>query len=166
MGEKAEMKLKQLLPLLVVLLAGAIGTTGCTNTVDTMMDDYNSNFTAVSSGSGSVLCPGDSGFDEEAMLRDEYYLGQDCSLNLLGPPNCDSWSWEVRDPVTDVAIATKQMNLSYAQYKVITPTFTLYGPDCGLENGKSYKLILEVKLGGRKYRDIATLVTYEHWNWH
>lgn len=159
---------------LVLLLASS-----CNNSVSDMLDDYNGGFTwgyttvdTEEGDDGIVLQPGDQGFDERTMLRDEYFLGYDSTLNLYAPITSESVQWFICDP--DDADETKiEFNPCSEPYDgtqavtvVDTQIFSLYAEDSGLDNGTTYKLTLNVWKGGKKYSDWCSLVVYQHYEWN
>ncbi len=146
-------KLCLILLLLVPLLAG------CTNSIQTMLDDYNSRFTATQPEES--LSPGDEGFDEKDMLFLEYYVASDDTLNLFGPFNCSSYEWKLEDPETREEIDVV-MFTNHTKYQ---REYVTYIPDSGLETGKTYKLTLTVTdKEGNVYTDICALVIYQHYD--
>ena len=58
-------------PALLFLL-GMIFT-GCSDSINTMLEEYNGNFTVVDT-EYTAPCPGDEDFDESKMLFDEYAI--------------------------------------------------------------------------------------------
>ena len=81
------------IPLLLLLVIG------CSNSVQTMLDDYNSNFTVTHAvDDGSQPSPGDANFVASDMLFPIYYVSSVDTLNLAAPYNCRSYSWVLTDP--------------------------------------------------------------------
>lgn len=143
-------KLCLILLLLVPLLAG------CSNSVQTMLDDYNSRFTAIKTEVS--LNPGDEGFDESNMLFRWYYVASDDTLNLFGPYKCNSYNWIVTDPDTN-----EEVNVNmFAGYTKYQREYVTYIPESGLEVPHTYKLTLQVTdKEGNVYTDIAELVLFK-----
>ena len=144
-----------------------------------MVDSYNSGFTVGYTTIDSeysedeiVLQPGEQGFNERDMLRDEYFLGYDATLNLYAPITSETVQWYITDPEdTDaVKIEFKPCNAPYNGEQIVeevtTQAFSLYAEDSGLDNGTTYKLTLNVWKGGNKYTDNCSLVVYKHYEWN
>lgn len=143
-------KLCLMLLLLVPLLAG------CSNSVQTMLDDYNSRFTAEEKE--KILSPGDEGFDEKDMLFLEYYVSYDDTLNLFGPYRCNSYTWTVVDP----EIGEEVDIVMFSGHTKYQREYVTYIPESGLEAGRTYKLTLRVTdKEGNVYTDVCALVIYE-----
>ena len=147
--------------------------------MDDMLDDYNSGFewgyAVVDTGDQedtSVLQPGGPGFDERKMLRNEYFLGYDATLNLYAPKTSETVQWFICDPEDEdetkiqFCPCNDPYNSEYIVTEVDTQTFSLYAEDSNLENGTTYKLILNVWKGGKKYSDWCSLVVYQHYEWN
>lgn len=159
--------------LLLVLLSA------CNNSVDDMLENYNGGFKKGYAtldtnlyGDDMVLQPGDVGFDEKGMLRDEYFLGYDSTLNLYAPITCEQFQWYICDPEDkdEVRIefcpCNEPYNSEYILTEVTTQLFSLYAEDSRLENGRTYKMTLNVWKGGKKYTDTCSLVVYTHYEWN
>ena len=141
-----------------------------------MLDDYNSGlqevYTTLSKTQAEeeeILQPGDVGFDENDMLRDEYFMGWDSTLNLYAPETSERCEWFITDPddYNDERIQFRPCNApynsNYVVEEVTTKIFSLYAEECKLDNGTTYKLTLNVWKGGKKYTDICSLVVYQHY---
>lgn len=147
----------------------------CNNDVDDMLDDYNGGFkkgyTVLQDSEETeevTLSPGDEGFHQEDMLRDEYFLGWDSTLNLYVPPNSQDPQWWITDPKADDP-DEKVGFLSFGSNIKITickqSYFCIYAPNSLLEEGHTYKLTLTVKdKEGYTYTDKASLVVYLHYD--
>jgi len=132
-----------------------------------MIEQYNGGFkeayttlTETSLATNS-LSPGDDGFDEKDMLRDEYFMYEDATLILAGPPNnVVSYIWIVYDPDNDF----KEIEINTVNGKTDTKDFVIYLPDSGLKVGHTYKLTLKIKdRWGVDYSDSCSLVVYKHY---
>ena len=144
-----------------------------------MLGEYNKAFkvgyTTVGEEDNSdemILQPGEQGFDERDMLRDEYFLGYDATLNLYAPVTCDVFQWYISDPddkeetKIEFCPCNEPYNSQFLCTEIDTQTFSLYAEDSGLDNGTTYKLTLNVWKGGNKYTDYCSLVVYEHYEWN
>lgn len=151
----------------------------CNNSVDDMLNDYNGAFkvgyTTISgtdNGEEVILQPGEQGFDERDMLRDEYFMGYDSTLNLYAPETCDSFQWYITDPEDknetkiEFCPCNAPYNSAFIVTEATTQTFSIYAEDSGLDNGTTYKLTLNVWKGGSKYTDSCSLVVYKHYEWN
>lgn len=151
------------IPLLLLLVIG------CENSVQTMLDDYNSNFTvthAVDDGSAPV--PGDPDFVAEDMLFTEYYIASDDTLNLCAPLKCNSYRWVVTDPDENVPEGSSPTEIDVVMFEdrdKVSREFITYIPNSGLVAGKTYKLTLTVvgTADRKTYTDTAGLVVYKHY---
>ena len=163
----------------VSLMLLAISVLGCNHSVDSMVNDYNEQFTVGyttidtnDSGEEVILQPGEQGFDERDMLRDEYFLGYDSTLNLYAPETCETFQWYITDPddpdETNIKFCpcNEPYNSQYWCTEIDTQTFSIYAEDSGLDNGTTYKLTLNVWKGGNKYSDHCSLVVYTHYEWN
>ena len=71
--------------------------TACKDNVYTMLDDYNSHFIPKEDEFPDPK-PGDSQFDSSRMLRDQYDIYDNETLNLYGPYGCSSYKWTIMNP--------------------------------------------------------------------
>lgn len=174
-------KLRFVVTLLLLLLV-----IGCSNSIQTMLDDYNSNFSVthdiVSDDSPS---PGEDGFDESEMLYDIYYVSDVNVLNLAAPKNCDTYIWTVRDPekkydetnprdglrvyMFDEGSMESRMFVTYIKEAVSPPLEqdSLGVKYDALEVGKTYQITLTVTkkgVGKGTFTDTAALVVYKNYN--
>ena len=138
-----------------------------------MLDGYNGGFkkgyTVVQTtpeNEEPIFSPGDEGFHQEDMLRDEYFLGWDATLNLYVPQNSQDPQWWITDPTGDdpekkiTFLAFGNLNGDSVWKKSY---FCIYAPDSLLESGHTYTLTLSVKdKEGYTYIDKASLVVYLH----
>ena len=168
---------KSAFALCLMLLAVALS--GCNHSIDDLLNDYNKHFevgyTTISSEDTVdevILQPGEQGFNEADMLRDEYFLGWDSTLNLYAPVTSDSFQWVITDPEdsdeTPIQFCpcNEPYNSEYLVYEATTQTFSIYAEDSGLDNGTTYRLTLNVWKGGKKYSDTCSLVVYRHYEWN
>lgn len=161
---------------LAVFTLSALLLFGCKTNVNTMLDDYNSNFNFEAAPVVKQPVPGDIDFKEEDMLADTYCIGDHETINLAAPDNCNSWSWVVTDPF-DLSVVYDENNNKFIEEKVIKVVFfdgsyvddykerlfVTYIPESGLSPGKTYKLTLTVTdKEGKAYKDICELVIYQH----
>ena len=125
-------------PVMLFLLG--IIFTGCSDSIDTMLEEYNGNFTVLNT-EYTAPCPGDEDFIESKMLYEEYCVSYDDTLTLAAPKKCSAYKWTLTDPDND--------------YKEIIPVyfnggtntervFSMYIENSGLECGHTYRLLLAV----------------------
>ncbi len=169
------MKKKSLLFLTAIFLFFS----SCGDSVEDMVGDYNGAFTEghlefqKEESEDETLSPGDEGFSASNMLYDEYYVWENATLNLSGPPNCRSWNWVVTDPKeinadgNEKVVWIQTVDLSSERNAVGSQRFVIYIPDSGLKVGRTYRLTLTVKgLDGSEYKDSCAIVVYQHiYNW-
>ncbi len=130
------------------------------------MKEYNEGFsegyTTISdvNNTSSTLSPGDVGFDENDMLRDEYFVYEDATFILAGPPNnVVSYTWRMFNPENNTTIFVNTLNGSL-DFK----DFILYVPDSNLEVNNTYKLTLTIVSSfGIEYNDTCSVVVYKHY---
>ena len=125
-------------PVLLFLL-GMIFT-GCSDSINTMLEEYNGNFTVVDT-EYSAPCPGDPDFDESKMLFEEYYVASDETLTLAAPKKCNAYLWTMYDPDNSYNEVTPKLFKGGTNR---TRTYSMYMEESGLEYGKTYKLLLAV----------------------
>lgn len=157
--------MKKLLTSLLLTLLIFLLTTACKQSMNTLLDDYNSNF-KVYEEVIEAPCPGDPDFLPAEMLQDEYFVWDDSTLNLCAPNNCGKYSWIISDPDNDYKKVPvhhyMQSDESFFE-EWEKQTFYINIPDSGLEAGKVYKLTLTVSSeGGDEYTDNAVIVIYKH----
>ena len=141
----------------------------CSTSYDSVLGDYNSMFEIDYSDSitSDMLSPGDEGFNPKEMLLDEYFLGSDSSLFISAPPYSSSFDWRVSNPEDDTLIAITLFGNNYAQYVATDKVFSINARTCGLEEGETYKLTLQVTdQGGLLYTDTCALVIYKRYNFY
>lgn len=149
--------------LCLVLITSLLILAGCSNNVQTMLDDYNSSFAP--SYEFKEPCPGDVDFKAENMLMGEYYVSSDDTLNLFGPYNADSYEWICTDP--DDESGTEVSVRLFKGYTKFQREYIVYIPNSGLKAGKTYKLTLTVTdKEGVKYTDSCGLIIYQHYDFN
>lgn len=144
-----------------------ISLSSCGNSLEDMLKEYNEGFSEANATltewdtATETLSPGDAGFNEKEMLRDEYFLYEDSTLILAAPPNnVVSYVWIVYDPEDN----DKEISVETVNGKTDTKDFVIYVPYSGLEVGHTYKLTLKIKDGGGvDYTDTCGLVVYKHY---
>lgn len=141
---------------------------GCSNSIQTMLDDYNSNFSVThAQEEDRPPSPGEADFVAANMLYAEYYIASDDTLNLSAPIKCNSYTWVVTNPeeiVPEGGTATPIPVEMFAGTNQNSREFITYIPDSGLEVGKTYRLTLTVVgSDGKTYTDSAGLVIYKHY---
>lgn len=147
----------------------SISLFSCNTSMGSVVDDYNSNFIIDYSNSttSDMLSPGDEGFNPSMMLKDEYFVGSDSTLNIFAPTKSHSQEWMVMDPLTDEPIPVKLFGNNYEQYVATGKVFSINARDCGLEEGRTYKLQLKVTdQGGLRYTDVCAIVVYKRYNFN
>lgn len=123
-------------PALLFLL-GMIFT-GCSDSINTMLEEYNGNFTVVDTEYTSP-CPGDEDFDESRMLFEEYFVAYDDTLTLAAPKKCNAYIWTLTDPDNSNNVITPKL---FSGSTTRTRTYSMYISESGLEYGKTYRLLL------------------------
>ena len=125
-------------PVMLFLL-GMIFT-GCSDSIDTMLEEYNGNFTVETTEYVSP-CPGDSDFDESKMLFDEYIVAYTDTLTLAAPKKCNAYRWHLYDPDESY----KEVNPALFNGGTNTQRiYSMYMEESGLKAGKTYRLLLAV----------------------
>ena len=141
----------------------------CSNSIDSIISDYNSDFdTEVTvKKSTSSLSPGDDGFCADDMLKETYFVSSTATLNLYAPKNCASYKWKLLqiEQVTELNLTySVERAVSYSLSNGSTEAsraFILYIPTSGLERG-TYKLTLTVTdKEGDEYSDNCRIVVYQ-----
>ncbi|MBR1721812.1 MAG: hypothetical protein IJ727_04920 [Treponema sp.] len=143
---------------------------GCNNSVESMLDDYNGGFNkgyvtvSDKDESEEYLEPGDDGFSQKNLLFDSYTVYDIGTLNVTAPESCKSFSWVMTDP----SIKNGDNTVTVTFFDGATTTerrtkeYVVYMPDSGLEIGHTYYLTLTV-IGkdGKTYSDLAQIFTVE-----
>lgn len=151
------------LSVLVLVLLSA-----CNNSVEDMLDDYNGKFakkymilTGQTDREEVPPSPGEIDFEEGKMLRDEYYMWEDSTLILAGPPkNVSAYRWTVYDPEDNFKI----VDIQTVNGSLTTADFVIYRPYSTLEVEHTYKLTLTIRsTGGVEYSDTCAIVVYKHY---
>ena len=139
----------------------------CNNSIDSMLDDYNSGFNPgyVTLGSEKeeeevILEPGDQGFNQKDLLSSEYTVFDVGTLNLAAPSSCKSFAWVVTDPDAEDVTAPLEVTFYDGKKATVRKTqdYIVYMKKSGLEVGHTYYLTLTVTgKDGRVYSDLAQL---------
>lgn len=147
-------------PTLLFLL-GMIFT-GCSDSINTMLEEYNDNFEKKVSWYSEPQ-PGDPDFNERNMLFDEYGVTSEDTLNLSAPGNCNEYTWTMEDPDEDYAVVTVN---HYGVSNNKSKDYAVYIPTSGLKCGKTYRLHLWVrgKTDNKEYNDWAAIIIYKHYD--
>lgn len=134
---------------------------GCLNSSDDLYDSYNSTYTQTVQE--KVVTPDDDEFDETQMLRDEYFVYDNATLNISAPYNCASYSWSVIDLSTGFDF---EVNL-LPNYTVSGREFVAYIPDSDWKTDRTYKLTLKVtNKEGVEFKDSCGIIVYQHYNYN
>ncbi len=148
------MKLKKLLPHLAVLLAGALVLSGCANSVDSMMDDYNGQFCVESEKYVDNYTV--DNVVAEQMLRPYYAVNYLSTLCLLAPSGAAGYTWKV---VVQENAAGEASGTTYLLGH--SRLLDVYLLKSSIKRWGSYKLILTVKkYDGEYLEDTAMLYVY------
>lgn len=134
---------------------------GCSNDINTMLDNYNENYTVVEAESTKAPVPGDANFDPSTMLQETYCVASDETVNLAAPYKCNSYKWVVTDPSEN----GKEVTVLYFDglYECTQRLFVTYIPESGLKAGNTYVITLTVTdKEGAAYTDTCELVIYNH----
>lgn len=144
-------------PLMLFLLG--IIFTGCSDSINTMLEEYNGNFT-VEITEYTAPCPGDTDFDEANMLFDEYIVASDDTLTLAAPKKCNIYKWILQDPASNNEEVTPVLFGGGSNNERI---YSIYIGESGLKSGKTYRLLLAVYGEATKqwHYDVAAIVVYE-----
>ena len=138
----------------------------CNNSLDDIMDDYNSAFEKEDDNEvydADVLYPGDPGFDETKMLYEKYFFSDNEELNLTAPSarySATSYSWKLTLPDDETWECNSAKLAAGTTYS--SRRFVMYAPLCELKSGKTYKLTLTVTVAGKTYTDSCAIVFYNH----
>ena len=145
-------------PVMLFLL-GMIFT-GCSDSINTMLEEYNGNFTVVDT-EYAAPCPGDSDFDESKMLFEEYCVSYDDTLTLAAPKKCSAYKWTLTDPEQDYTVVKPTLFRNGTNTERI---YSMYMKKSGLKCGKTYRLLLAV-FGEQTHKwhyCASSIVVYEH----
>lgn len=164
------MKTKSLYKSALMLLASIFILAGCSQSMDEMLSNYNSNYSQNSSSSYTGIGPGEEGFEENAMLAEKYDVRSDGTLNLYAPPRCASYDWSIEEikktsvqSVYGPAITTSYNKVSFSLSNGTsssTQGFILYVPTSNLDVG-TYRITLKVTdEEENEYTDKCILVIY------
>ena len=156
---------RYLASVLVVLFA--VFTTSCMNSIDQMLEDYNSNFIKAHK---LPIEPGDEGFDESDLLLEEYTVATDASLTINAPKTCYTYTWEIykveflSESVGGYWIEdAKKVLISFpGKYSLTDQTLSFAIKEVSDFVPGTYEIRLAVVgRNGVRYKDAATLVIYK-----
>ncbi len=161
--------------VLALILCGStsIYYSSCVNTIDTMVDDYNSNLTRKEDPLAEKPpdpVPGDEDFNSDSMLQEKYLVAKNATF-CISAPKSSYYLWQIyriirtsldvqgvyvtdtyeEEIVMDgvVPVQNQMLNLYMAELAELMPAGT-------------YKLVLTVKDStGREYKDVSALAIYE-----
>lgn len=134
-----------------IFVCVSIGVSGCSESYDSMMDDYNKKFIPMSSIPEKIL-PGDENFDEATMLDSEYVVNEWETLNISGPEGCVSYTWYIKNKKDEIKYESDKKDFSFFFYE--NPVF---------KPGK-WMLYLRVECAdNRVYEDSANLQITKHY---
>lgn len=151
-----KLKLCPLMLFIILILAG-----GCKNTVDSMIDSYNSKYT-VNYLDPDGPQPGEGRFFEQNMLLDRYFVCENETLNLCAPKQCRTYEWILTDPNRPEEyrnFATLTQNSSYESQR-----FVLYVPESGISTGYYNLRLYVTDKEGKRFTDSCVLVIYKNTN--
>lgn len=152
-------KILHFLTLCLIIFLGFFA--GCYNGSDSLYESYNKQFTvAEKTVSQEDLVPGDDGFDETLMLRQNYFVYSDATLSLAAPYGCDKYEWSVVDLSTGLELDV----VTYGNSSRTSRKFVTYVPDSPWVIGTTYKLTLKVKKEDVEYTDSCEVVIYKHYD--
>lgn len=151
---------KHLLFCILSLSIICIVLSSCLNGMDSLMDNYNSNFAVSSIKTDDSKQPGDEGFDETTMLRQNYFVYSDATLSLAAPYGCDKYEWTIVDFSTGLELDV----VTYGNSSKTSRKFVTYVPDSPWVIGRTYKLTLTVKKEDVEYTDSCEVVIYKHYD--
>ena len=145
-------------PALLFLL-GMIFT-GCSDSINTMLEEYNGNFTVLNT-EYIEPCPGDEDFDESKMLFEEYCVSYDDTLTLAAPKKCSAYKWILTDPDNYYAEITPVYFNGGTNTERI---YSMYIEKSGLKCGKTYRLLLAVfgEQTKKWHYCASSIVVYKH----
>lgn len=131
--------------------------TACTSGVNSMVEDYNHNFSAAKNTNTTSISIYDKDFSATNMLSGRYTLAAHDTLCLLAPNDASQYQWR--------ATMTDGRNFDSKDPRFIElgaqQQLTIYVPDSGLEQWAKYDLTLTVyDAEGTTYSDTASLVVY------
>ena len=130
----------------------------CSNSTQTMLDEYNSHFVYTTTEVPEPV-PGDSDFNAEDMLDPYYYVRTDATLNLSAPKS-SSYYWSLSLKGEDKTTCIRYLNSDFSNQ---TRRFIFYLPDSKptLDVGTYIVTLLVTDSEGNEYQDSAKLVVFE-----
>lgn len=110
-------------------------TAGCSESYDSMLDNYNKKFIPMSSIPPAVK-PGQAGFDQDAMLENIYIADTWSTLNIKGPEGCKSYLWSIENTKGEQKFTSTEKDFSCFFYESVifkqgfwTLRLVVVGPD-------------------------------------
>lgn len=129
--------------------------------MESLFTNYNEKFTYVSQS--QTVTPDEEGFDETQMLREEYFVYDNATLNISAPYNCASYSWSVIDMSTGFTFEVFPL----PNYTLSSREFVTYIPDSDWKVGVTYKLTLKItNKEGVEFKDSCGIIVYQHYNYN
>ena len=143
----------------------------CKNTIQSELNDYNSNFI----DSDSIPAePGEPDFHSGQLFSvDEYFVYDDAMLILSAPKSSHSIKWVFTDPDNKYETVKVKIRIRDGSGRLIRYEDTefnvlkleLYIPESNLESPKTYKLTLTVTDNkGGVYQDNCGIVIYKRYD--
>ena len=152
------MHLKKLKKLILFTLAGGIFVS-CSQTVDSMTEDYNSVFTLTNSSQASQSenpknpSIHDADFNQANMLTGPYTVRTYSTLCLIAPSDAERYEWTVL-PLQGNGLSKDSASVTICKNQQLN----LYLSESSLPVWTEYALTLTAYAGdGSKYTDTATL---------
>ena len=145
----------------VLAAFGIIGS--CSNSIDSMIDNYNDLFakpTPQEEQDTRIPGPGDEDFVESEMLALYYALDIREKLYLAGPPRASTYVWTIEPIIMEGEAGYIGRDVEYTKYEIANSRYyTMTIDSCSIfERGRSYKLSLTVTDHlGNLYSDEAVL---------
>ncbi|MCQ2248348.1 MAG: hypothetical protein MJZ50_04985 [Treponema sp.] len=161
--------------VLVLVLCGStsIYYSSCVNTIDTMVEDYNSNLTKKEeplTEKPPDPVPGDEDFNQDSMLQEKYLVAKNATF-CISAPKSSYYLWQIYRIIrTSIDVQGVNVTETYEEEIVmngIVPVqnqmLNLYMADLALlMPAGTYKLVLTVKDStGKEYKDVSALSIYE-----
>ena len=91
---------------------------GCSESYDSMLDNYNKKFIPMSSIPPAVK-PGQVGFDQDGMLENIYIADVWSTLNIKGPEGCKSYLWSIENSKGEQKFTSTEKNFSCFFYESV-----------------------------------------------
>lgn len=161
--------------VLTLILCGSISIyySSCVNTIDTMVEDYNSNLTRKEDPLAEKPpdpVPGDEEFNPDSMLQEKYLVAKNTTF-CISAPKSSYYLWQIYRIIrTSIDVQGVNVTETYEEEIVmngVVPVqnqmLNLYMADLALlMPAGTYKLVLTVKDStGKEYKDVSALSIYE-----